>query len=83
MEHELLLKSVREAADPDKVDPVTNDEVFLFVHELERFAALVCQHQKEKDAKICEELAKHNGLEDGEPCWQWMECASAIRNQEV
>ena len=41
--------------------------------QLEYFAKLVAQHQKEQNARICDEIEKHLGIAS--------ECAAAIRNQ--
>ena len=79
MNRETILKLAREAG-------FESDSFGLGIwdsQDFNNFANLIAQHQKEKDTEICEELAKQSGLEEGESCWQWMECASAIRNQEV
>ena len=50
-------------------------------YELERFAALVAEHEREACAKLCEEMARP--LDDISTTIQWVasECANAIRER--
>lgn len=45
-----------------------------YTPHLVEFAKLVAQHQKEQNARICDEIEKHLGIAS--------ECAAAIRSQE-
>ena len=52
-----------------------------FIDELERFAALVAEREREACAKLCEEIAKDNDAEGADIDWVTgnMECADYIR----
>lgn len=74
MNKEEIIRMAREVADKDKVDPYINEFVVLTPEELERFAALVAEHERNACAKVCEALRD----EDGYEAWN-TECADAIR----
>jgi len=48
MDREDIIRMAREVADKDKVDPYLNEFVVLTPEELERFAALVADAEREK-----------------------------------
>ena len=60
MTREDIIRMVREVADKDKVDPYLNEFVVLTPEELERFAALVAEHERKK-----RHAAWHEGFEAG------------------
>jgi hypothetical protein len=64
-----IIRMMREACDADKVDAWHNDFWTITQEELERFAALVAQAEREACAKVCEESN----------AFDWPECAAAIR----
>ena len=59
---------LRIASVSDPIDPRN-----VYWHEVERFAALVAAAEREACAKLCE------GINDGTPYNQAIECADAIR----
>ena len=64
-----IIRMAREAgAFPELSETPEKDIVFL-----RRFAALVAEHEREACAKVCE------GINDGTPYNQAIECADAIR----
>jgi hypothetical protein len=66
-----IIRMVLEVRDPEKVDPRQGGFWVLTLQELERFANLVADAEREECAKLCDELQQ-----------QWRpagECADAIR----
>jgi hypothetical protein len=57
-ERDEIIRMVREACDPDTVDAWKNGFWILTQEELERFAALVAEAEREACAKLCNEADK-------------------------
>jgi hypothetical protein len=55
MNREDIIRMAREVADKEKVDPYINEFVVLTPEELERFAALVAEHERNTCAKVVED----------------------------
>ena len=49
-----------------------------WLEELERFAALVAEHERDQCAKVCDAVQKKNE-DDGAYMWEARNCAAAIR----
>jgi ABC-type dipeptide/oligopeptide/nickel transport system ATPase subunit len=49
-----IIKMLRASCDKDKVDPEQNGFWVIVTEELERFANLVAQHEREACAKMCD-----------------------------
>ena len=67
MSRDEIIRMAREACDPDKVDAWKNGFWTLTQEELECFATLVAEAEREACAKVCEQK------------WGAAECAEAIR----
>jgi len=87
-----IIRMAREACDPDTVDAWKNGYWILTQKELERFAALVVQAERNASAKEYERLAVHVAKVEREACAKLAEslpmqqeidvrdqCAAAIR----
>ena len=74
MNRDDIIRMAREAG----LWPAVTD---VFPKELERFAALVAEHEREACAKLCEEMARP--IDDISTTIQWVasECAAAIRQR--
>jgi len=55
MTQDQIIEMLRASCDKDKVDPERNGFWVIVTEELERFAKLVAQHEREACAKIVEE----------------------------
>jgi hypothetical protein len=58
MTQDEIIKMLRASCDKDKVDPEQNGFWVIHTPELEAFAKLVAEHEREACAKIVEEHAK-------------------------
>jgi hypothetical protein len=66
-----IIAMLRASCDKDKVDPEQNGFWVIHTDELEAFAKLVAQHEREACAKVCAEF----GI-------QGWDCEEAIRARE-
>ena len=57
MTQDEIIEMLRASCDKDKVDPEQNGFWVIVTEELERFAKLVAQHEREACAKIADEWA--------------------------
>jgi hypothetical protein len=71
MTQDEIIEMLRASCDKDKVDPEQNGFWVIVTEELERFAKLVAQHEREACAKVCESHWEKQGAAN------W--CAKAIR----
>ena len=62
MTQDEIIKMLRASCDKDKVDPEQNGFWVIHTPELEAFAKLVAQHEREACAKVCDE---HSGYMTG------------------
>ena len=76
MNKEEIIEMLRASCDKDRVDPEHNGFWVIVTEELETFARLVAEHEREECAKDCESM---NSVEDyyGERIELF--CAEAIR----
>lgn len=86
IDRETILRLANAACDKDKVPAFQNGFWTITQDELERFAHLIAAEQKERDARICDELAK-KWKPDAERCYTQDDlcasaCADAIREQK-
>jgi hypothetical protein len=70
-----IIAMLRASCDKDKVDPEQNGFWVIHTDELEAFAKLVAQHEREACAKLCNEIATEDGWEGGYA----YRCVEAIR----
>jgi hypothetical protein len=70
-----IIAMLRASCDKDKVDPEQNGFWIIHTDELEAFAKLVAQHEREACAKLCDEIATEDGWE-GSYAYR---CVEAIR----
>jgi hypothetical protein len=56
MTQDEIIEMLRASCDKDRVDPEQNGFWVIVTEELERFAKLVAQHEREACAKVCEEF---------------------------
>jgi hypothetical protein len=77
MNREGIINMAREACDTDKVDAWHNGFWTLTQGELERFAALVAEAEREECAKVCDELGEASNLVYAGTAA--IKCAAAIR----
>jgi len=63
MTREDIIRMAREACDTDKVDAWHNDFWTITQEELERFAALVAEREREECAGICDKYSEFR--------WSW------------
>jgi len=77
MTQDEIIAMLRASCDKDKVDPEQNGFWVIHTPELEAFAKLVAEHEREACAKACyEEADKHPiGLDSW---WATTYCAQAI-----
>jgi hypothetical protein len=75
MTQDEIIAMLRAACDKDKVDPEQNGFWIIHTDELEAFAKLVAQHEREACAKLCDEIATGDGWEGGYA----YRCVEAIR----
>ena len=75
MTQDEIIEMLRASCDKDKVDPEQNGFWVIHTDELEAFAKLVAQHEREACAKVCEEQMQGKSI--------WIEgaraCSLAIR----
>jgi hypothetical protein len=71
-----IIRMAREACDPDKVEAWSNGFWTITQEELERFAALVVEAEREASAKVCD--ARYTGDNNREDM-EARRCAAAIR----
>jgi hypothetical protein len=57
MTQDEIIAMLRASCDKDKVDPEQNGFWVIHTPELEAFAKLVAQHEREACAKVCDEYA--------------------------
>jgi hypothetical protein len=70
MTQDEIIAMLRASCDKDKVDPEQNGFWVIHTPELEAFAKLVAQHEREACAKLCWSQRKY---------WDAEACADAIR----
>ena len=75
MTQDEIIAMLRASCDKDKVDPEQNGFWIIHTDELEAFAKLVAQHEREACAKLCDEIATEDGWE-GSYAYR---CVEAIR----
>lgn len=78
MTRDEVIRMMRESCDTDKVDAWHNEFWTITQEELERFAALVAEAERETCAKVCDHRAsktKHDVQ------WEVENCAAAIRSR--
>ncbi len=75
MTQDEIIEMLRASCDKDKVDPEQNGFWVIVTEELERFAKLVAQQEREACAKVCDEIATEDGWE-GSYAYR---CVEAIR----
>lgn len=68
MSRDEIIKMAREACDPDTVDAWKNGYWILTQEELERFAAIVVQAERNASAKEFKRLAIHVAAAEREAC---------------
>ena len=56
MTQDEIIAMLRAACDKDKVDPEQNGFWVIHTPELEAFAKLIAQHEREACAKVCDEF---------------------------
>ena len=56
-----IIAMLRASCDKDKVDPEQNGFWVIHTDELEAFAKLVAQHEREACAKVCEDSVEYAG----------------------
>jgi hypothetical protein len=61
MTQDEIIAMLRASCDKDKVDPEQNGFWVIHTPELEAFAKLVAQHEREACAKLCEEQYEYYG----------------------
>jgi hypothetical protein len=61
MTQDEIISMLRASCDKDKVDPEQNGFWVIHTPELETFAKLVAQHEREACAKTCEEQYEYYG----------------------
>jgi hypothetical protein len=61
MTQDEIIAMLRASCDKDKVDPEQNGFWIIHTDELEAFAKLVAQHEREACAKACEEQYEYYG----------------------
>jgi hypothetical protein len=71
-----IIKLMQQACDPDKKPAWHNDFWTITQEELERFAALVAEAEREASAKVCD--ARYTGDNNREDM-EARRCAAAIR----
>jgi hypothetical protein len=59
MTQDEIIEMLRASCDKDKVDPEQNGFWVIHTPELEAFAKLVAQHEREACLKFCDEVAEH------------------------
>ena len=59
MTQDEIIAMLRASCDKDKVDPEQNGFWVIHTPELEAFAKLVAEHEREACAKVCDVLAYH------------------------
>jgi len=59
MSKDEIIAMLRASCDKDRVDPEQNGFWVIHTNELEAFAKLVAQHEREACAKTCDVLAYH------------------------
>ncbi len=78
MTQDEIIEMLRASCDKDKVDPEQNGFWVIHTPELEAFAKLVAQHEREACAELCEMLdvanPKGKSWDEGT-----IDCANAIR----
>ena len=64
MTQDEIIEMLRASCDKDRVDPEQNGFWVIVTDELEAFAKLVAQHEREACAKVCENLvlASNGGM---------------------
>ena len=70
MDREQIIRMAREVADKDKVDPYLNEFVVLTPEELERFAGLVADAERDQARELlerCETEMRYAGWTKYEP----------------
>ena len=75
MTQDEIIEMLRASCDKDKVDPEQNGFWVIHTPELEAFAKLVVEHEREACAKVCDEIATEDGWEGGYA----YRCVEAIR----
>jgi len=75
MTQDEIIAMLRASCDKDKVDPEQNGFWVIHTPELEAFAKLVAEHERESCAKLCDEIATEDGWE-GSYAYR---CVEAIR----
>jgi hypothetical protein len=65
MTQDEIIEMLRASCDKDRVDPEQNGFWVIVTEELERFAKLVAQHEREACARVCE-LMWHEWLDSPE-----------------
>ena len=75
MTQDEIIEMLRASCDKDKVDPEQNGFWVIHTPELEAFAKLIAQHEREACAKVCDEIATEDGWEGGYA----YRCVEAIR----
>jgi hypothetical protein len=73
MTQDEIIEMLRASCDKDRVDPEQNGFWVIVTEELEAFAKLVAQHEREACAKLCDDLDKMRGYSYAD------KCAKAIR----
>jgi hypothetical protein len=59
MTQDEIIEMLRASCDKDKVDPEQNGFWVIHTPELEAFAKLIAEHEREACAKVCDVLAYH------------------------
>ena len=78
MTQDEIIAMLRASCDKDKVDPEQNGFWVIHTPELEAFAKLVAQHEREACAKVCETYDQREMFND-EDMAVADSCAEAIR----
>jgi hypothetical protein len=63
MTQDEIIAMLRASCDKDKVDPEQNGFWVIHTPELEAFAKLIAQHEREACAKVCEEQYEYYGCD--------------------
>jgi hypothetical protein len=61
MKQDEIIEMLRASCDKDKVDPEQNGFWVIHTPELEAFAKLIAQHEREACAKVCEQQYEYYG----------------------
>lgn len=76
MNKEEIIQMLRASCDKDRVDPEQNGFWVIVTEELEAFAKLVAEHEREECAKLiinkCINTLDFHGFDDAVPCIRWM-----------